>query len=51
MDNNFVNNLAKAITISQVDVEARKNLGFKAGDTVRVQQKIKEKDNNFFVNF
>ena len=34
----------KAITISQVDVEARKNIGFKAGDTVRVQQKIKEKD-------
>jgi large subunit ribosomal protein L19 len=32
------------ITLSPVDMEARKGLEFKAGDTVRVQQKIKEKD-------
>ena len=32
------------ILVSNIDVEARKNIGFKAGDTVRVQQKIKEKD-------
>jgi large subunit ribosomal protein L19 len=32
------------IKVSSVDVDARKEIGFKAGDTVRVQQKIKEKD-------
>jgi large subunit ribosomal protein L19 len=32
------------ITLSPVDMGARKDIGFKAGDTVRVQQKIKEKD-------
>ena len=32
------------ISISPVDMESRKDIGFKAGDTVRVQQKIKEKD-------
>jgi large subunit ribosomal protein L19 len=32
------------IALSPVDIDARKEIGFKAGDTVRVQQKIKEKD-------
>ena len=32
------------ISISPVNMESRKDIGFKAGDTVRVQQKIKEKD-------
>ncbi len=32
------------IALSPVDMQARKDLEFKAGDTVRVQQKIKEKD-------
>jgi large subunit ribosomal protein L19 len=32
------------IALSPVDMQARKDIGFKAGDTVRVQQKIKEKD-------
>ena len=31
-----------AITISPIDVSARKNLDIRAGDTVRVMQKIKE---------
>lgn len=33
----------KSIKISPVDIEARKKLAFKAGDTVRVWQKITEK--------
>ena len=32
------------ITISPVDVEARKKLEFRPGDTVRVMQKVKEGD-------
>ena len=36
--------MTTTIALSQVDIEARKAIGFKAGDTVRVQQKIKEKD-------
>ena len=32
----------KNIKISPVDMEARKNIGMKTGDTVRVLQKIKE---------
>jgi len=34
---------ATAIKFTPVNVEARKNLGVKAGDTVRVHQKIQEK--------
>ena len=34
----------KGITISPVNMEDRKNLGIKAGDTVRVHQKIQDKD-------
>jgi large subunit ribosomal protein L19 len=30
--------------ISPVNIEERKNIGFRAGDTVNVMQKIKEKD-------
>lgn len=33
-----------AITISPVQIDERKGLGIKAGDTVRVQQKVKEKN-------
>jgi large subunit ribosomal protein L19 len=36
--------MTTTIALSPVDIEARKAIGFKAGDTVRVQQKIKEKD-------
>ncbi len=32
------------ITISPVDIEARKKLDFRAGDTVKVMQKVKEGD-------
>lgn len=32
------------VKFSPVDIEARKSLGFRAGDTVRVWQKIKEGD-------
>jgi large subunit ribosomal protein L19 len=35
--------MATAIKISPVDVEARKGLDIRAGDTVRVSQKIEEK--------
>jgi len=34
--------MVSAITISPVDMEARKNLDVRPGDTVRVMQKIKE---------
>ena len=33
-----------SVTVSPVDMEERANLGIKAGDTVRVWQKIQEKD-------
>jgi large subunit ribosomal protein L19 len=36
--------MTTTIALSPVDIDARKEIGFKAGDTVRVQQKIKEKD-------
>jgi large subunit ribosomal protein L19 len=36
--------ITPGISLSPVDMDARKDIGFKAGDTVRVQQKIKEKD-------
>lgn len=34
----------KGIAVSPVNMEDRKNLGIKAGDTVRVHQKIQDKD-------
>ncbi len=34
----------KGVTISQVNMSARQELGIKPGDTVRVWQKVKEKD-------
>ncbi len=38
-----MNTLLAGITISSVNMEDRKNLGIKAGDTVRVHQKIEDK--------
>lgn len=38
-----MNTAIKGVTISSVNMEDRKNLGVKAGDTVRVHQKIQDK--------
>ena len=38
-----MNSVTAGITISSVNMEDRKNLGIKAGDTVRVHQKIQDK--------
>lgn len=38
-----MNTAIKGVTISSVNMEDRKNLGIKAGDTVRVHQKIQDK--------
>jgi large subunit ribosomal protein L19 len=38
-----MNTISAGITISPVNMEDRKNLGVKAGDTVRVHQKIQDK--------
>ncbi len=38
-----MNTVTAGITISSVNMEDRKNLGIKAGDTVRVHQKIEDK--------
>lgn len=38
-----MNSVTAGITISSVNMEDRKNLGIKAGDTVRVHQKIEDK--------
>jgi len=38
-----MNTQVAGITISSVNMEDRKNLGIKAGDTVRVHQKIEDK--------
>lgn len=39
-----MNTILSGITISPVNMEDRKNLGIKAGDTVRVHQKIQDKE-------
>ncbi len=39
----YVKNVPMAITLSKVDLKARKALDMKSGDTVRVHQKIQEK--------
>lgn len=36
--------ITPGIALSPVDMDSRRDIGFKAGDTVKVQQKIKEKD-------
>ncbi len=38
-----MNTLVAGITVSSVNMEDRKNLGIRAGDTVRVHQKIEDK--------
>jgi len=38
-----MNSVTAAINVSSVNMEDRKNLGIKAGDTVRVHQKIEDK--------
>lgn len=38
----YMNTATAGITISPVNMEDRKNLGIKAGDTVRIHQKIKD---------
>lgn len=38
-----MNNILNSVTISPVQMEDRKNLGIRAGDTVRVHQKIQDK--------
>ncbi len=38
-----MNSVTAGITISSVNMEDRKNLGIKAGDTIRVHQKIEDK--------
>lgn len=40
---NSMNTISAAIPVSPVNMESRKNLGLRAGDTVRVHQKIQDK--------